>query len=181
MAETVETDGVVGGECVERGIDMSGALSLAWKLMESGALSEEDYSGMVQDLSEMAAEQSVATVSVLHVLEARGVKNIGQIMGAIANEYGTPIISLAGFDLQLQAVSSLPYETMVRCGTMPFEFMGSNALVVTMNPYDERLREETEQTLKRKCHFFITLPSEFDQALERVATLMDESSRSEGE
>jgi len=47
-----------------------------------------------------------------------------------------------------------------------FELIGKDALVVVMNPYDRQLRRDIETMTGRKCHFFLTLPSEFDKALD---------------
>jgi len=168
-------------EWMDQELDLAEAMAFAWGLMEAGDLSKDDYAGMVQDLSEMATGQGVATVSVLHVLEARGFKGLGRLMGTVARQYGTPIISLSGFDFSIKPITALPYEFMLRCGTIVFDFFGSDALAVTMSPYDQRLRADVEVVVGRKCHFFVTLPSEFDRALERIATLLDEKRDEEGE
>jgi len=49
-----------------------------------------------------------------------------------------------------------------------FELLGTNALVVIMNPYNKQLRQDIEAAVGRKCHFFMALSSDFDQAINKV-------------
>jgi len=152
--------------------NISDELSFAWNLLEAKELTQEEYASVVQDLTEMSAGESNATISVLHVLEVRGFKNLERIIGYISRECATPIISLASFDLQASVVSMLPLDYMVRRGAMVFEVLGNDVLVVVMNPYNKPLRQEIEAALGRKCHFFLSLASEFDQALAKIPQIL---------
>jgi hypothetical protein len=76
------------------------------------------------------------------------------------------VVSLGGFDPQVETAAMLPDDFSADRGAVVFEKLGSDALVVVMNPYDSRLRRDVEQMAKCKCHFYIALPSEFDAALE---------------
>jgi hypothetical protein len=149
-------------------------LTLAWNLLQHGELSQEEYAGIVQDLTELSANSKGRTVSVLHVLQARGFKGIERIIVAISKEYNAPIISVLGFDLRDEVLRALPVDLMVRCGAMVFEFVGKDALVALMNPADIRLRKDLEEILARTCHFYMTLPSEFDTAMEKARSLKSE-------
>jgi len=147
-------------------------LTVAWHLLEKGELSQDEYASVVQDLTEMSTKEAGGTASVLHVLELRGARNIERIMRIIAEECGTPILSLSGFDIQPEPASAMPLDYMLRRGVLAFEFMGQHAMVVVMNPYDQGLQDNVETALGRKCHFFISLPSEFDSAMVRVKDLL---------
>lgn len=153
---------------VRASFNMADELSFAWNLLEAAELTQEEYSSVVQDLTEMSAGESNATISVLHVLEVRAFKSLEKIMGFVSRDCATPIISLSSFDLQSSIVMSLPVDFMVRRGALVFEFLGNNALVVVMNPYNKQLRQDVESALGKKCHFFLTLSSEFDQAITKV-------------
>ena len=150
-----------------KGFNIANELSFAWGLLESEDLTQEEYSGIVQDLSEMGASEASATVSVLHVLESRGFRKLDRIMGRVAKECDAPFVSLGSFELQLDAMRLLPREFMVRRGAVAFGAMGGDLLVVVMNPYDQQLRHDVASLAGRRCHFFMTLPSEFDRALDR--------------
>jgi hypothetical protein len=154
-------------KAVRMKFNMAEELSFAWSLMEAEQLTKEEYASIVKDLSEMSAVESDATVSVLHVLAARGGKNMERIIGHVAKTCDTPYVSLTNFALGEQPLSVLPLDFMVRRGALVFELLGNDALVVVMNPYDKELRGDVEALAERKCHFFVTLPSEFDMAVER--------------
>jgi hypothetical protein len=159
--------------------NMADELSFAWKLLQSKELSEEEYASVVQDLSEMSATDSNTTISVLHALEFRASKSLDRIMGYVARDCGVPIVSLSSFGFPVEAMTALSMERMVRRGALVFGFIGPDAMVVVMNPYNSQLRSEVEATLGRHCHFYICLPSEFDQALTRIRNQLEERAASE--
>lgn len=155
---------------------MAEELSFAWNLMEAGMLTQEEYASVVQDLTEMSSSESGdATISVLHVLEARAFKGLEKIMAYAATECGAPIIQLSGFDLQANNVGVFPMDFMIHRGTCFFERLGGHGLVVVMNPYDKQLREDIEKVAECPCHFFVTTPTEFDAAVGKAADLIAES------
>lgn len=148
--------------------NISEELALAWSLLEANQLTQDEYASIVQDLSEMSAKEVVSTVSVLHVLETRAFKNLEKIIAYISRKYGTPYVSLSAFELRQESVSVLPIDFVIRCGALVFDFIGKDALAVIMNPANKQLRKEIESRAERKCHFYITLASEFDKAIEKI-------------
>lgn len=160
---------------IRSSFNISSELSLAWNLLKSNDLSQEEYSSLVQDLTEMSSTDAAVTVSVLHVLNDRGFKNLSKIMVAVSKDCGTPIITLSSFDLQQSAYSLLSPDFMIRRGVLVFDFFGKDCLAVIMNPYDKQLMKDVETMTERKCHFFITMPQEFDAALTKInAALQDQ-------
>lgn len=165
VAGTAEEIAHVGG-AVRSTFNIADELSVAWNLLETKELSQEDYSSVVQDLTEMSAVENPSTVSVLHVLENRGFKNLERVMNHIAKECATPIISIACFQITPEVFNMLPLEFVIRRGAVVYEMLGKDALVVVMNPYDKQLRADVQAALGgRRCHFYVTLPSEFDKAV----------------
>jgi tetratricopeptide (TPR) repeat protein len=154
-------------------------LSLAWSIMESGELTQDEYANVVQDLSEMSASDSTDTISVLHVLEARGYKNLEKILENLAKECGTPFVSLTSYEFQWQAVSLLPEQFCSKRGTLAFELLGDDVLVAVMNPQDQQLRKDVRKILGRKCHFYLALSSEFDQVLARYSEALENDGEQE--
>ncbi len=146
--------------------NMAEELAFAWNLLEAKEITQDEYSSLVQDLTEMSSVDSATTVSVLHVLEGRAFKSLDRVLVYVSKECGTPVISLACFEIKPEAFSLLPVDFMVKRGALVFELIGKDALVVVMNPYDRQLRRDIEALTGRKCHFFLTLPSEFDKALD---------------
>lgn len=151
--------------------NLADELSFAWTLLETNQLTQEEYAALVHDLTELSSSDSENTVSVLHALELRTFKGLERLMTTVSKECGTPLVSLGSFDLQSGALMSLPLEYMVRRGAVVFDFLGKEALVVVMNPYDQQLRTSLEGLLKQKCHYFMALPSEFDKAMVRAREL----------
>ena len=143
-------------------------LAFAWRLFEAGELTQEEYAGVAQDLSEMSTAGHLSTVSVLHVLENRAYSGMERLMGGLARDAGTPIVSLQSFEIPSNVQSLLPLEFVVRRGVLVFDLIADDALVVVMNPYDKALREHVAAQLGRMCHFFITSPLAFDDAVTRI-------------
>jgi len=151
-------------------------MSMAWNLMEAGELTQDEYALVVQDLTEMSGQQG-GTASALHVLEAHGGMNLERIMTFLSKECNTPILSLENFEFNLEAIRLLSRDFMVARGCLVFELLGTDALVVLLNPYDAEIRKDVKALLGRECHFYMVLPSEFDRRIERLDDVMDESSQ----
>lgn len=143
-------------------------LSFAWRLFEAGELTQQEYSGVAQDLSDMSTEEHLSTISVLHVLSARAFSGMERLMGYVARDAKTPIVSLDSFDIPAETASLLPLEFIIRRGAVVYGLLAEDALVVVMNPYDAALREQVESLLGRTCHFFISSPVEFDNTTAKI-------------
>jgi tetratricopeptide (TPR) repeat protein len=153
---------------ISTSFNIANELQFAWNLMQANELTQEEYSNVVQDLTDMSGTDAFVTVSVLHVLNDRGFKGFGKIMAVVSKECGTPIISLSNFDLQSVAYSLLPIDFMVRRGAIIFDLIGGDALAVIMNPYNKQLMKDVEALTGKRCHFYITTPPEFDNALNKI-------------
>ena len=157
---------------------ITGELAFAWNLLEANELTQEEYSSVVQDLTDMSAGEGTATVSVLHVLEGKRFKRLEKILNFASKECAMPVICLSSFELQPATVSLLPLDFMEKRGAISFELLGNDALVVVLNPYDERLRKDIEGIIGKKCHYFLTPPVEFDHALEKIHEVLAKQSES---
>jgi len=156
--------------------NMSEELAFTWNLLQAGEVTQEEYASVVQDLTEMSAADTTATVSVLHALEARGFKGVDRVVAYVSQGCGVPYIALDSFDIPREAGSLLPLDFVVRRGALVFDFLGSHALAVLMNPYDSGLRKDIETLAQRPCHFYITHAAQFDRAVDRISTADVEAS-----
>lgn len=154
--------------------NIANELPLAWNLLKANELTQEEYSSVVQDLTELSATDASVTVSVLHVLHDRAFKNMSKVLTTLAKDCSTPIISLANFDLQQEAYALLPMDFMIKRGVIIFDFFGDSALAVVLNPYDKELMKEVEALAGRKCFFYLTPPAEFDAAIAKINTAQDQ-------
>lgn len=163
-------------EAESRNAHVASELSFAWTLFQAGELSQEDYAVVAQDLSSISANPAPVTVSVVHALHDRGNRGLDKIMAFAARDSGVPIVPLSAFDVTDSVMSFLPREFMIRYGVLPFELMGSDVLVVLLNPYNTQLRQKVQSLIGRRCHFFMTPPSEFDAMMERFGKGESQSS-----
>ncbi len=150
-------------------------LSFAWSLLEADLLTQEDYGSLVQDLTELSSSQGQHTISVLHALEVRGFKNLERVLGSVSKICGSPLIRLESFEVPRAAMTLLPMDFMLRRGVLAFDFIANDLLVVIMNPYDQQLRASVEAMTGRACHFYMTLPSDFDQKLSKIREQLAEA------
>ena len=156
------------------GFSMADELRFAWNLMQAELVNQEEYSVLLQDLTEHATSSDETTVSVLHTLEACSFRNLERVYSFVIQRCGTPLISLASVDLQYEALELVPYDLMCRRGVLPFGLLGRDVLCTVMNPFNTTLCETLSERLERRCHFFVVLPSEFDDALERARAMIDD-------
>lgn len=169
VEEPVEEVAGKADETEQRSAHVAAELSMAWTLFQGGELSQEEYASVAQDISEISTKPALVTVSVLHVLHDRGHRNLERIAAHVARETATPLIPLSLFDVPTDTAALLPRDFTVRFGVMAFELMGKDVLVAILNPYNKALRARVETVLGRRCHFYLTLPGEFDLALEKQA------------
>ena len=146
-------------------------IELAWKLFDHREISQEEYSALVRDLTEMSATQHAGTVSVMHTLESGSLKSQERILAFLAQEaesVGAPYVSLACFTMRPELARILPEAFMVNRGALVFESLGRERLVAVLNPFSQSLRADVQLLCGQPCHFFLTRASEFDDALQRL-------------
>lgn len=160
-------------EALNRGFNMADELAFAWAMLEANELSQEDYASVVQDLTEMSAGNVPATVSLLHVFEGRQFKALGRIMAYAAQKHRAPVISLDSFELTEEVCRILPVPWIVQRGALVFDVMDKDVMAVVMNPFNKQVRADLELMTGRKAHFYMALPSEFDNAVKRIKDTLE--------
>lgn len=169
LPEKVEAPPVTVKPLLDHRINITEEMSLAWDLLQNGELTQEQYAEVVQDLTNISSnKKDQGGISMLHVIEHRAFGNIDRILVFASQKGDLPLIDLSGFDFGDDAILLLPVETMIRQGVLPFDLLGPDALVVIQNPYDLELRKQVALSLGRRCHFFLTSPSDFAASLGRV-------------
>ncbi len=149
-------------------VNISEEIDLAWKLFENGELSQEDYATLVSDLTESSTDNSNETVSVLHVLEATNHQKLDKILAYLAENTRLPYISLACFTPRAELIPILSPDFCRSRGALVFEMLCNEPLVALLNPVSESLRKDVEEQTGRRCHFFLTRASEFENALTQM-------------
>lgn len=143
-------------------------IELAWRLLESKELSQDEYAGLVRDLTDMSASKTGGTVSVLHAMEAARHKNLERILAFLAQSMRTPYVAMDGFAMTAELEHLLPRPFMINRGALVFEVMCRECLVAVLNPVSHGLRNDIQTLTGRRCHFYLTRAAEFDHALVRM-------------
>jgi len=148
--------------------EISEELALAWKLYEDDQLSQEEYSSVLHDLTEVSSKEVDVPVTVLHVLNDRGFSQMNRIMNYMSSRSGIPCISLLNFELSEQMVDVLPLEIPACDGALPFGFFGNDLLVAVLNPFNLMLVDKVEKAGGHRCHTYIVSAEEYDIALGKL-------------
>jgi len=154
--------------------DIQVELALAWKLFQAGELLQEDYSRVVQDLTDLSMRKSNEPVTVLHALQDRSFKNIDKIMNYLSKQSGKPIIALSNFEIQRNVYTLLPLDLMAHWGAIVFDMLGSDLLVAVLNPFDQILQQEVAALTGKPCHFFLISSVHYDHALAQIRKALQE-------
>jgi len=145
--------------------DIQAELALAWRLFQAGELTQEEYSNVVQDLTETSAQKADVPVSVLHALHDRNCKNLEKIMNYLSKTSNTPIISLANYEIPKEVHQLLPLDFISHGGAIVFETLGQDLLAAVLNPFDRVLQDEVTSRTGRHCHFYLVSAPDYDNAL----------------
>lgn len=151
-----------------RASNISAEISFAWNLRQAQKLSQEEYSSVVQDLTEHSSKSVNVTITTLHVLNDRHFPGLNDIMAFASNACNTPIISLASFELMPECLALLSLEFSIRRGAIIFELMGNDALVAMLNPYDEQLAMDIEDLTGKPAYLYLVTPADFDAAIDKI-------------
>ncbi len=153
--------------------DISEELALAWKLYEEKQFSQEEYSSIVHDITEVSTKDIDVPASVLHVLNDRGFNQMNRIMNYMSSRSGVPCLSLLNFELAEQASDVLPLSVAERDGALPFGFFGNDLLVGVLNPFNNALADKVETISGHRCHTYLVHPDEYDTALGKLRAMAE--------
>jgi hypothetical protein len=151
--------------------DISEELALAWKLYEENQFSQEEYSSILHDLTEVSSKELAVPVSVLHVLNDRGFTQMNRIMNYMSSRSGAPCISLKNFELPQEVGDVMPLDMVTHDGALPFGFFGNDLLVGVLNPFNSLLVEKVEKVSGHRCHTYLVSPDEYDATLEKFRAM----------
>jgi hypothetical protein len=143
-------------------------MGLAWDLFQDDQLSQEEYSNVLHDLTEMSSQQMGVPVTVLHILHDRQFSRMERVMTHLCQKNKMPIMMLSHFEDNEEVCKLLPLDFMSRNGAMPFAKVGDDLLVAVLNPMDKELLDETQKLCGRRCHPYLVTPDEYDLQLGKI-------------
>jgi len=151
--------------------DISEELALAWRLYEEEQLSQEEYSSVLHDLTEVSSKELDVPVSVLHVLQDRNFTQIARIINYLSTRSGVPFLKLEGFELDDKLATVLPLNYPMHEGALPFAFLGNHLLVGVLNPFNHLLTDRIEKESGHPCHTYLIEPEDYDLVLGKLKEL----------
>jgi hypothetical protein len=139
-------------------------MDLAWRLLETDDLQQDDYASIVEDLSQLVLSESHTTISLLRALSDRAYTGIDRVLQNMSRRDNIPFISMEAFELPEIDLNDFPLDYLLQMGVLPFAEMGGELLVGVLNPSNSTLDSELREYLGRKCHFYLVSPTDFDAA-----------------
>lgn len=143
-------------------------MELAWELFQAEQLTQEEYSNVLHDLTEMSSGNLSIPVTVLHILHDRNFSRLDRLMTHLCQTSGTPIIVLSQFDERADLREVLPLDFISRHGALPFSTVGNDLLLAVLNPLDKELLAYAGELSGRSCHAYLVSPQEYDQRLTQI-------------
>jgi len=169
--ETLEVE----GEAPAVAQDIEAEMALAWDLYQEEQLTQDEYSNVLHDLTEMSSRAVGVPVTVLHVLHDRQFSRFERLMTHLCNKSGIPIISLTSYEENDDFNEALPLDFMTRRGVLPFAGIGDDLLVAVLNPFDKMLVSKAEEASGgKRCHPYLVSPSEYDRRLAQIKKALEE-------
>lgn len=150
------------------GSRLDAEMALAWVLFQDDQLSQEEYSNVLHDLTEMSSQAVGVPVTVLHILYDRQFGRMERLMTHLCQKNDMPIIALSLFENNEEIIRQLPIDFISRNGVMPFAKVGDDLLVAVLNPLDQELLEEAQKLSGRNCHPCLVTPDEYDLQLGKI-------------
>ncbi|MBN1671686.1 MAG: hypothetical protein JXR37_11660 [Kiritimatiellae bacterium] len=151
-----------------RGGDAHGYAYVAERLRQAGQLTDAQHALVLETLEKGPARGRERPLSVLHVMEELRVGNTTASALYLARDSSLPLIPLRQFTPQKEAYSLLPMDIMKKRGALAFDTLAESVLVAVLNPYDTELQTEVERETGHICNFYLALPSDYDETLNRI-------------
>ncbi|MGE4489546.1 MAG: hypothetical protein AB7E95_08390 [Kiritimatiellales bacterium] len=151
-----------------RGGAIESEMALAWDLFQDEILSQEEYSNVLHDLTEMSSRAVSVPVTVLHILHDRNFSRFERLMTYLCQKSGVPIMALGQYDERDDLRDLLPLDFITRHGAMPFAQISGELLLAVLNPFDRDLVCLAEELSGRRCHPYLVTPQEYDQRLAQI-------------
>jgi len=162
------------GEVSAAAQDIEAEMALAWDLYQEEQLTQEEYSNVLHDLTEMSSRAVGVPVTVLHVLHDRQFSRFERLMTHLCSKSGIPIISLSSYEENEDFNEALPLDFMARRGVLPFAGIGDDLLVAVLNPFDKKLVSKAEEAGGKRCHPYLVSPDEYDRRLAQIKKALEE-------
>lgn len=164
--ENVSGDEATAPPAVKKGLEAE--MALAWDLFQDDQLSQEEYSSVLHDLTEMSSNEMAVPVTVLHILHDRNFSRFERLMTYLCQKSDVPVMSLSQCEESEELRRMLPLDFMSHHGAIPFAQVGPDLQLAVLNPFDRELVDEVSRMTGCRCHPFLVTPQEYDQRLSAI-------------
>lgn len=168
VADLVNVPSSSAKSAAGRNSGVDSEMALAWELFQDEQLSQEEYSNVLHDITEMSSKDITVPVTVLHILHDRNFSRFDRLMTHLCQKSGVPIIGLGQFEEREDLRDVLPVDFISRHGALPFAKVGDELLLAVLNPMDRALVERAGKLAGRRCHPYLVSPQEYDQRLSQI-------------
>lgn len=148
--------------------DIEAEMALAWDLFQDEQLSQEEYSGVLHDLTEMSSREMSVPVTVLHILHDRNFSRFERLLTHLSQKSEVAILPLARFSEREELREILPMSFISHRGALPFSQVGGELLLAVLNPLDKELLRSAESLSGKRCHAYLVTPQEYDERLAQI-------------
>ncbi|MFO7820716.1 MAG: hypothetical protein R6V56_01450 [Lentisphaeria bacterium] len=147
--------------------DLAGELDLAWMLLQNEVITDEQYEQAISSLSEsQSSGKSKASICLLQELASIDRIHMDKVLGFLSAETNTPYIDIERFELDISVTDNVSLEEARRYGIMPFGRMKDELMVATLNPVDQKVRQQARSYFQRNLHFFLCSPDALQSVLD---------------
>jgi len=153
--------------------NLEAEMALAWDLFQEEQLTQEEYSTVLHDLTEMSSRAVNVPITVLHVLHDQQFSRFERLMTHLCTKSGIPIIALSSYEENEEILEALPLEFLTQLGVLPFAAIGDDLLVAVLNPFDKTLVLKAEASAEKRCHPYLVSPEEYDRRLKLIKDALE--------
>jgi tetratricopeptide (TPR) repeat protein len=143
-------------------------MALAWDLFQDEFFTQEEYSNVLHDLTEISSRTVTVPVTVLHILHDRNFSRFDKLMTHLCQKYRIPVLALSQFDEREDLREVLSLDFITRHAALPFGKVGGELLLAVLNPMDRALLLQAEQLSGSRCHPCLVTPQEYDLRLTQI-------------
>ena len=152
----------------ERKSGLESEMALAWELFQAEIISQEEYSNVLHDITEMSSREVSVPVTVLHILHDRNFSRFEKLLTYLCQKSGVPIMVLSQFEEREELREVLPLEFISHHGVLPFARVGNDLLLAVLNPLNKELVLRAGELSGRRCHAYLVTPPEYDLRLAQI-------------
>ncbi len=136
------------------------------KLLKAGDfITEEECTLIIEHLEASPSDERIFLISALQILEKENPTACERALAYLADQFETPPIPLASFELPAQLPSNWQANLARLRGIVPFGRVGAVWLVALLNPSDDKLLDDITSTLNGACRFYLAEPHAIEAAL----------------